>query len=146
MLDEGVRPKDMYLELYECGALPHVGGRYYSQNTVLSYLSDIIKDRADTRGMLKRSIIEAAKAGKSRDEIAIELKASRAYVRSVLMHAKLVSRERPVYKKHFFTDEEVIEIRQLNLQGYKTAVIAERFNARADNIRRIVRRETYTYL
>ncbi len=43
-------------------------------------------------------------------------------------------------------EDQVVEIRQLNRDGAKTIDIAKAFNVSADNIRRIIRRDTWRHI
>ena len=44
------------------------------------------------------------------------------------------------------TTAEVVEIRSMKLNGLKTKELSERFNISRDNIRRIIRRDTWRYI
>lgn len=44
------------------------------------------------------------------------------------------------------TDLEVLEIRRMNIDGKKTSSISKKFNITTDNIRRIIRRDTWRHI
>lgn len=44
------------------------------------------------------------------------------------------------------TDLEVLEIRRLNMDGENTSSISKKFNITTDNIRRIIRRDTWRHI